>query len=192
MEKQQTFASAAWSRKGKVTRRERFLAEMDAVIPWSRLVKLIAPHYPHSGKGRPPHDLERMLRDEVLGVASGLPALTRAAKLGRRAARVGFDWTDPTGVLTKVEEETGELRRSLAYGDAARVREELGDLLFAMAQLARHLGDDPEAALRAGNAKFERRFRWVELRLAEQGRSPADATMDELEALWSRAKQALG
>jgi MazG family protein len=126
------------------------------------------------------------------GVALGLPALSRASKLGRRAARVGFDWSSPDGVLDKLVEECGELRRELASGDAEAAREELGDLLFSIAQLARHLEVDPEAALRAGNAKFERRFRHVESLLARQGRAPQDAGADELEMLWARAKQEIG
>jgi MazG family protein len=123
------------------------------------------------------------------GVAIGLPALTRAAKLGRRAAGVGFDWTAAIDVLRKVEEECAELREVLAGDDRAAIDEELGDLLFSVAQLARHVGSDPEAALRAASAKFERRFRHLEAWLAEQGRSPRDAGPDELEALWARAKQ---
>jgi len=126
------------------------------------------------------------------GVTLGLPALTRAAKLGRRAAGVGFDWPNAAAVLDKVEEETAELRVALASGSGTAVEEELGDLLFSVAQFARRAGTDPEAALRAANAKFERRFRRIEAWLAEQGRAPADATPDELEALWARAKQELG
>jgi len=95
-------------------------------------------------------------------------------------------------VVDKVEEECGELREALAANDAGAVAEELGDLLFSIAQLARHVGADPEAALRATNAKFERRFRRMEQWLAEQGRSPRDAAPDELEALWARAKQGGG
>jgi len=125
-------------------------------------------------------------------VALGLPALTRAAKLGRRAAGARFDWGSAGDVLHKVEEECGELREALAAGDADAIGEELGDLLFSVAQLARHAGTDPEGALRAANAKFERRFRRMEAWLAEQGRSPSDAGPDELEALWARAKQELG
>jgi len=125
------------------------------------------------------------------GVALGLPALSRAAKLGRRAAGVGFDWPGPGEVLDKVEEECAELRGALATQDAAAVAEELGDLLFSVAQLARQLGTDPEAALRAAGAKFERRFRRVEALLAEQGRSAGDADMEELESLWVRAKRDL-
>jgi MazG family protein len=123
------------------------------------------------------------------GVALGLPALTRAAKLGRRAGGVGFDWTGASEVLRKVEEECRELREALAADDRAAVAEELGDLLFSVAQLARHAGTDPEGALRAASAKFERRFRQMESWLAEQGRSPREAGPDELEALWARAKQ---
>jgi MazG family protein len=125
------------------------------------------------------------------GVTLGLPALTRAAKLGRRAAAVRFDWNGTADVLGKVQEECGELQGAMAGGDQAHVTEELGDLLFSVAQLARHLGTDPEAALRAANAKFERRFRRMESILAAQGRTPREAGQDELEALWARAKQEL-
>jgi MazG family protein len=123
------------------------------------------------------------------GIALGLPALTRAAKLGRRAAGVGFDWQRAAAVIDKVEEECMELREALAAGNAVETRAELGDLLFSLAQLARHLGTDPEAALRAASAKFERRFRRMEDWLAGQGRTPRDAGAAELEALWQRAKR---
>ena len=126
------------------------------------------------------------------GVALGLPALTRSAKLGQRAARVGFDWPDVTGVLDKMREEIDELQTALASGQAAEVYEELGDLLFSSAQAARHLRVDPEGALRDASAKFERRFRQMEARLAERGLGPADVTAEELEALWARAKQETG
>jgi ATP diphosphatase len=126
------------------------------------------------------------------GIALGLPALTRAAKLGRRAAGVRFDWTRAQDVMAKVDEECAELRSALEAGESAAVAEELGDLLFSVAQLARHVDTDPEAALRTANAKFERRFRRMEAWLAEQGRTPQDAGPDELEALWARAKQELG
>ena len=123
------------------------------------------------------------------GVTLGLPALVRAAKLGRRAAQVGFDWPDAGGVLEKVREEIDELQQAVAAGRPEHVREELGDLLFSVAQLARHLEVDPEAALRDAGGKFETRFRRVEASLAEDGRTAADASMAELEALWARAKQ---
>ena len=126
------------------------------------------------------------------GVTLGLPALVRAAKLGRRAAQVGFDWPGAAGVLEKVREEIEELQRALATGDSAHVREELGDLLFSVAQLSRHLDVDPEAALRDAGGKFERRFRRIEAFLAEEDRTAADASMAELEALWARAKREIG
>ena len=126
------------------------------------------------------------------GVTLGLPALVRAAKLGRRAAQVGFDWPDVTGVLDKVREEIDELQQAVASGESAHVREEVGDLLFSVAQLSRHLDVDPEAALRDAGGKFERRFRRIEAGLAVDGRTAADASMAELEALWAQAKREIG
>ncbi|HWJ06984.1 MAG TPA: nucleoside triphosphate pyrophosphohydrolase [Steroidobacteraceae bacterium] len=126
------------------------------------------------------------------GVTLGLPALTRAGKLGSRAAKVGFDWPDAGAVLDKVDEEIAELRHELAAGTAAGTREELGDLLFALTQAARHLGVDPEGALRDANAKFERRFRHVEAMLAREGLAASDVDMNHLEALWGVAKREIG
>jgi MazG family protein len=124
------------------------------------------------------------------GVAKALPALLRAEKIQKRAARVGFDWKATGPVIDKIEEELGELRAELVAGtvDPARITDELGDVLFAVANLARHCRIDPEAALRGTNDKFERRFRYIEARLAEQGRKPADAGLEEMEALWQEAK----
>jgi ATP diphosphatase len=124
------------------------------------------------------------------GVALALPALLRAEKLQKRAARVGFDWKQTAHVIDKIEEELTELRAELLAGktDPARILDELGDVLFAVANLARHCKVDPEAALRSTNDKFERRFRHVEKRLAAQGRKPAEATLEEMEALWQEAK----
>jgi MazG family protein len=124
------------------------------------------------------------------GVARALPALLRAEKIQKRAARVGFDWKQTGPVIDKIEEELGELRAELEAGDIdqARLTDELGDVLFAVANLARHCKIDPEAALRATNDKFERRFRHIERRLAEADRKPADATLEEMEALWQEAK----
>ncbi len=122
-------------------------------------------------------------------VPLGLPALTRAVKLQRRAAGAGFDWSGARPVLVKLREELAELEAALAEGAAPAERElELGDVLFTMANLARHLELDPEAALRATNAKFERRFRRIEAEAAAQGRPVGKLTLDELEALWERAK----
>jgi ATP diphosphatase len=124
------------------------------------------------------------------GVTRTLPALTRAAKLQQRAARVGFDWPSTPPVLDKVAEELAELRAELA-GQAApeRLQEEIGDLLFSCVNLARRLALDPETALRHANAKFDRRFRRVEALLAAQGKTPADSTLDEMEAAWQQAKR---
>lgn len=121
------------------------------------------------------------------GVALGLPALTRAVKLQNRAARVGFDWPGPAQVLDKIAEETAEL---VAATDPGHRAEEFGDLLFAVANLARHLDIDPEAALRDANAKFTRRFNQIEAALAEQGRHPRESTLAEMDALWDAAKAA--
>lgn len=122
------------------------------------------------------------------GVIAGLPALTRALKLQKRAARVGFDWVDPKDILDKIEEEVAELRAELAGGARERITDELGDLLFALVNLARRLDVDPEGALRGTNAKFDRRFRRIESLLAEEGRRPEQATLEEMEAHWQRAK----
>ena len=128
--------------------------------------------------------------DGVLGgVPAALPALTRADKLARKAASVGFDWPGTREVLDKVAEEVSEVEEALAAGDRAAVADEIGDLLFAVANLARHAGVDPETALRGTNAKFERRFRAIEKGLAQSGRAPQSATLDEMEELWVRAKQ---
>ncbi|MEM1273941.1 MAG: nucleoside triphosphate pyrophosphohydrolase [Pseudomonadota bacterium] len=119
-------------------------------------------------------------------VALSLPALMRAEKLQKRAARVGFDWSDPKDVLAKIAEEAREVTE--APPDA--VAEEIGDLIFAVANLSRHLKVDPEAALRATNTKFMRRFAFVERGLAAQGKDPATSTLAEMEALWQDAKTA--
>jgi MazG family protein len=123
------------------------------------------------------------------GVALALPSLVRAEKLQKRAARVGFDWGAAGPVIDKIEEEIGELRAEVAAGAPAdRLRDEVGDVLFAVANLARHLKIDPEAALRATNDKFDRRFRYVERRLRDTGRSPETASLADMEALWQEAK----
>jgi nucleoside triphosphate diphosphatase len=131
---------------------------------------------------------ERGARASVLGgVAAGLPALTRAVKLQNRAARVGFDWPDAGPVLDKIAEEAAEVAE--ARGDPQRVFEELGDLLFVVANLARHLEVDPEAALRAANAKFVRRFQGIEAALRAEGRTPEDSDLAEMDALWEAMKR---
>ncbi len=123
-------------------------------------------------------------------VPLALPALTRAQKLQARAARIGFDWPEPAPVLDKMEEEMAELRDALAKGESpVRIEEELGDMLFAMVNLARHLDIDPEQALKRANAKFVARFRHIEKSLAARNRSLADADLEEMEALWQAAKK---
>lgn len=125
------------------------------------------------------------------GVSTALPALMRAVKLQRRVVRVGFDWPDSDGVFAKVDEELAELRAE-AFGvrDPDRIEDEVGDLLFTVVNLARHLGADPEAALRRCNAKFERRFRAVEDALAAEGRSVETVPLDDMERHWRRIKLA--
>ena len=138
---------------------------------------------------------ERTARAEagtLAGVPSSLPALARAAKITRRAARVGFDWPDAQAVLDKLEEEAAELRAELPGADRTRLSDEVGDLLFVLANLARKLDLDPEDCLRGANAKFERRFRKVEERLALRGLAPADAGLEAMEAEWQAVKATEG
>lgn len=123
-------------------------------------------------------------------VPLALPALMRAEKLTKRAARIGFDWPDVTQVFDKLDEEVAETRAALASGDADAVEDEVGDMLFVLANLARKAGIDPETALRRANGKFERRFRAVEALLAARGRSPGEADLEEMEALWGEVKRA--
>jgi MazG family protein len=124
------------------------------------------------------------------GVPVGLPALTRAQKIQKRASRVGFDWGEPLPALAKIEEEVGELRTELVAEkrDSARIEEEIGDLLFACVNVARLADVDAETALRRATAKFERRFRSVETALAARGKQPQESTLAEMDALWDEAK----
>lgn len=124
-------------------------------------------------------------------VPPGLPALTRAVKLTARAARVGFDWPDVSFVLDKLREETAELEHEIAAGrNVERMRDELGDILFVCANLARKLDLEPEDALRSTNAKFVRRFQFIEAELAKRGKSADQSDLAEMDALWDAAKQA--
>jgi tetrapyrrole methylase family protein/MazG family protein/ATP diphosphatase len=124
-------------------------------------------------------------------VPVGLPALTRASKLGKRAAQVGFEWADVSGALDKVQEEVEELRAELATSgiDKDRTQREIGDLLFSLVNVCRYLSIDPENALRLTNAKFERRFRYIEEQLGALGRSPEDSSLEEMDTLWEEAKR---
>ena len=140
---------------------------------------------------------ERAARSEAgaVGLASALdgaplalPGLTRAVKLQSKASKVGFDWNDPKAVLAKIREETDEIEEALETGDSSAIEDEIGDLLFAVANLARHVKCDPEAAVRRANAKFERRFRYIEARLADSGQRPDDVDLAAMDALWDEAK----
>jgi nucleoside triphosphate diphosphatase len=123
-------------------------------------------------------------------VPSNLPALARAVKMQHRAAKIGFDWPTVVPVFEKLKEEIAELEEAMAAGDDNHVREEFGDMLFVLANLARHLKLDPEDALRGANAKFDRRFRHVEQRLREDGRPVGEVTLDEMDVWWAEAKAA--
>ena len=118
-----------------------------------------------------------------------LPALMRAEKLTKRAARVGFDWPSLDEVFEKLTEEIGETQEAIAEGDQAHIEEEIGDVLFVLANLARKAKVDPEVALRSANAKFERRFRWIEEALQRDGKSPETSSLEEMDGLWNLAKR---
>lgn len=122
-------------------------------------------------------------------VKAGQPALARALELQRKASTVGFDWNDPRAVLAKIREEADEIEAALDRNDKAEMFEETGDLLFVLVNLARHVGANPEMALRAANAKFERRFAYIERALAAKGRTLEGATLEEMDALWNEAKR---
>jgi ATP diphosphatase len=124
----------------------------------------------------------------LAGVPVTLPALTRALKLQAKASKVGFDWNDPLAVLRKIREEADEIEADIRAGNRIGAGLEVGDLLFAVVNLGRHLDADPEAVLRATNVKFERRFGAIEKALAERGKSPAEASLAEMDALWEAAK----
>src|SRR3954467_10010487 len=131
---------------------------------------------------------------EGAGALAGVPvtmtALTRALKLQAKAGKVGFDWNDPMAVLSKIREECDEIEAEIAAGDRAKATAEVGDLLFAVVNLARHLEADPEATLRAANQKFTRRFASIERALAAEGKRPQHSTLAEMDALWDAAKAA--
>jgi len=137
---------------------------------------------------RASHDDESALA----GVAKALPALKRAQKLGKRAGRVGFDWPDTNGVKLKIHEELGELEDAVGSRDAANIEEELGDVLFAVVNLARHHEIDPEKALTGANGKFERRFRAMEANVAAAGQEIRKLSLEALEQHWRKAKRQVG
>ena len=167
----------------------RDLSPAEVKVLWHRIKaeEKAAKAAAREAAGLPPQAEERGV---LAGVPHTLPSLTRAWKLQARASTVGFDWNDARLVLDKIREETAEIDEALAGGDKAAIHEEIGDLLFVVANLARHVDADPEACLAAASTKFERRFAGIEARLAENGRKPAEASLDELEALWQQVKQA--
>ncbi len=124
----------------------------------------------------------------LAGVPVAMPGLTRALKLQEKAGKVGFDWNDARAVIAKIREEVDEVEAELDAGDLERAGPEVGDLLFVVVNLARHLKVDPESAVRGANAKFERRFAYIEAALARQGRTPGEATLAEMDELWDAAK----
>ncbi len=129
-------------------------------------------------------------RGALAGIPLALPALQRAQRIGDKAAKVGFDWPDVAGVVEKIKEELLEIDEAVASGDAAAIEHEVGDLLLAASRLAGKLGVGPEDALRAATARFERRFGVIEATLAAEGRTPAGATLEEMDRIWTLAKAA--
>jgi ATP diphosphatase len=160
----------------------RDLAPVEVAKLWDRIKaeeKAARPNAQGDGEG-----------GALAGVPVGLPALTRALKLQQKASKVGFDWNDPMAVLAKIREEADEIEADLRAGERGRAGAEAGDLLFAVVNLARHLDADPERVLRGTNQKFERRFASIERALAARGKSPAESTLAEMDALWNAAKAA--
>jgi len=181
------FAEVADSISNKMIRRHPHVFSEDKID--SAAAQTVAWEAQKEAERRAAAELAGTKPSALDGVIPGLPALLRAVKLQKRAARVGFDWPEALQVLAKIAEEVSEIRHEMANGGGPdRLRDEVGDLLFAVVNLARHLEVDPEGALRGANAKFERRFRRIEALLSETGREAKDASLDELEALWVRAK----
>ena len=189
------FAAIARAAADKMVRRHPHLFAPPALPPALPEAAAEAPPRDHrAGEWESQKQRERQARGEhgaLAGVPVGLPALTRADKLTRRAARVGFDWPDAEAVLDKLAEETAELRAEIRPdADPARLTDEMGDMLFVLANLARKLGLDPESCLRESNRKFTRRFQGVEALLAEAGTTPAEVPLARMEAAWAAVKRA--
>lgn len=167
----------------------RDLSPAEVKVLWHRIKaeEKAAKAAAREAAGLPPLQEDRSV---LAGVPHNLPALTRAWKLQARASTVGFDWNNARLVLDKIREETEEIDEALAGGDKAAIQEEIGDLLFVIANLARHVDADPEACLNAANAKFERRFKGIETALEAEGRTAKEASLDEMEALWQAVKKA--
>ncbi|GAB3101292.1 nucleoside triphosphate pyrophosphohydrolase [Pseudomaricurvus hydrocarbonicus] len=170
------------------------------VFPENTLESRIDPVNRHRDEGRIKQRWEELKREEREAKGQGgllddiplnFPALTRAAKLQKRASSSGFDWPSMKGVIEKLEEELAEVKEALAGGDEAAIQDELGDLLFCAVNVCRHAKVDSESALRGTNAKFEQRFRYIEEQLAQQGSTPQEASLELMDALWDQAKLTL-
>jgi ATP diphosphatase len=187
-----TFADVVEAITRKMIRRHpHVFADKDGVITpehvtgaWERIK---AEEKAERAARRPPEQ-HTPAKSLLSGVKTGQPALSRAMELQRKASSVGFDWNDPREVLRKIREEADEIEAALDHGNVDELTDETGDLLFVLVNLARHVGVDPDLALRGTNAKFERRFGYVEQTLAAQGRSLDQASLQEMDALWDEAK----
>jgi len=161
------------------------ISAQQVVVNWEAIKELEREQKRKKGGRQAAQEVSSLLDD----VPRALPAMERARKLQKRAAQVGFDWTEIAPVLDKLKEEVAEFEEALASGNFERMSDELGDVLFAVINLARHGNIEPEVALRSANRRFETRFKWIETALSAQGKRLKDANLEELDALWDRAKQ---
>ena len=161
------------------------ISAQQVVVNWEAIKELEREEKRKKGGLAAAQEVESILDD----VPRALPAMERARKLQKRAAQVGFDWTEIAPVLEKLKEEVAEFEEALANGDPERMSDELGDVLFAAINLARHANIEPEVALRSTNRRFETRFKWIETALSKQGKVFKDARLEELDALWDQAKE---
>ena len=160
------------------------ISAQQVVVNWEAIKEIEREEKRKKGGKQSSQEVESILDD----VPRALPAMERARKLQKRAAQVGFDWVDIAPVLEKLKEEVAEFEEALASGDPERMNDELGDVLFATINLARHSNIEPEVALRSTNRRFETRFKWIETALSSQGKVFKDANLEELGALWDQAK----
>jgi len=161
------------------------ISAQQVVINWEAIKEIEREEKRKKGGQQAAQEIESILDD----VPRALPAMERARKLQKRAAQVGFDWTEIAPVLEKLKEEVAEFEEALVSGDLERMSDELGDVLFATINLARHSKIEPEVALRSTNRRFEMRFKWIEAALSKQGKVFKDANLKELDALWDQAKE---
>ena len=161
------------------------ISAQQVVVNWEAIKELEREEKRKKGGEQVAQEVESILDD----LPRALPAMERARKLQKRAAQVGFDWTDIAPVLEKLKEEVAEFEEALASGDLERMSDELGDVLFTTINLARHSKIEPEVALRSTNQRFETRFKWIEAALSQQGKAFKDANLEELDALWDQAKK---